>query len=273
MAYEKQTWVNRQSQANATRLSHIEDGIYNAYMTSLIAITNIQPSECNEGDKYFNTSDNLIYTATDTDTWSETGETPISDKTYVLLEDGSTYMYDGTTLTRIGGSEQEVENEYSESTVIPYSCDYVNNLTKLISEPQYCHATSSGEQVPTTNYYVQLSVFDRKNGNFTFENGGIRIGEGIHTIAVSGSIFIEGWTGGSTAYYVWGRIYKNSGLINGMINSGGAPFISCSLPSVIIPVSEGDVIKLMADNSAVNTTGTKIRNGGANTYLDIFVIN
>lgn len=128
MAYEKQTWINRDATkpANATRLNHIEDGIYNAYNVSLIAITNIEPSEYNEGDKYFNTSDNLIYTATGSNEWSETGETPISDKTYVLLEDGSTYMYDGTTLTRIGGSEQEVENEYSESTELPYSCDYVN---------------------------------------------------------------------------------------------------------------------------------------------------
>lgn len=128
MAYGKQTWVNRESQANATRLNHIEDGIYNAYNVSLIAITNIQPSECNTGDKYFNTTDNLIYTATGTNTWSETGETPISDKTYVLTSDGSTYMYNGTTLTRIGGGQ--VENEYSESTTLPYSANYINGIVE-----------------------------------------------------------------------------------------------------------------------------------------------
>jgi len=128
--YDEQTWVNGESQANAERFNHMESGIKNAYNVSLIAITNIQPSECNEGDKYFNTDDNLIYTATDTDTWSETGETPISDKTYVLTTDGSTYMYDGTTLTRIGGSQ--VANEYSESIAIPYSADYSNNMVKDI---------------------------------------------------------------------------------------------------------------------------------------------
>lgn len=113
--YDEQTWVNGESQANAQRFNHMEAGIKNAYNVSLIAITSIEPSECNEGDKYFNTSDNLIYTATNTDTWSETGETPISNKTYVLLGDGSTYMYNGTTLTRIGGSNV-VDNLDSNST-------------------------------------------------------------------------------------------------------------------------------------------------------------
>lgn len=125
--YDEQTWVNGESQANAQRFNHMEAGIKNAYNVSLIAITNIEPSEYNEGDKYYNTSDNLIYIATSNNEWSETGETPISDKTYVLIEDGSTYMYDGTTLTRIGGSEQEVENEYSESTTLPYSANYIND--------------------------------------------------------------------------------------------------------------------------------------------------
>jgi hypothetical protein len=130
--YDEQTWVNGESQANAQRFNHMEAGIKNAYNVSLIAITNIEPSECNEGDKYFNTTDNLIYTATDTDTWGETGETPISDKTYVLITDGSTYAYNGTTLTRIGGSEQIVANEYSESTTIPYSANYVNGAIKEV---------------------------------------------------------------------------------------------------------------------------------------------
>ena len=128
MAYTRQTWVNRQSQANQTRMTHIEDGIYNAYNVSLIAISSTAPSECSTGDKYFNTSDNLIYTATSNSDWSETGETPISDKTYILTTDGSTYAYNGTTLTRIGGSE--VRNVYSDSQEETYSCDYINNMDK-----------------------------------------------------------------------------------------------------------------------------------------------
>ena len=108
--YEEQFWGNEnpESQVNATRMTHIEKGIKNAYNVSLTAITSIEPSECNEGDKYFNTSDNLIYTATDTDTWSETGETPISDKTYILTSNGSTYSYNGTTLVRFGGGTGEI---------------------------------------------------------------------------------------------------------------------------------------------------------------------
>jgi len=116
--YDEQTWVNGESQANAQRFNHMEAGIKNAYNVSLIAITNIEPSECNEGDKYFNTSDNLIYTATDTDTWSETGTTPISDKTYVLVTDNTTYAYLNGTLEQIGGSNVEVVDSLdSDSTI------------------------------------------------------------------------------------------------------------------------------------------------------------
>lgn len=133
MAYDKQTWINRVSKANAERLNHIEDGIYNVYNVSLIAITNIQPSECNTGDKYFNTNDNKIYTATATDTWSETGETPISDKTYVLTTDGSTYAFNGTTLTRIGGNYLEVQMfEFTIGTINPLSDLYDQTATLTI---------------------------------------------------------------------------------------------------------------------------------------------
>lgn len=130
MAYTKQIWENENpsSQLNETRLNHIEDGIANAYNVSLIAISGTAPSECSTGDMYYNTTDNKIYTATATDTWGEVGTTPISDKTYVLVTDNTTYAYLNGTLEQIGGSEQEVENEYSESTTLPYSCDYVNDV-------------------------------------------------------------------------------------------------------------------------------------------------
>ena len=167
--------------------------------------------------------------------------------------------------------QEAIVNEYSESTTNTYSCDYVNDL--MNKQPQYCHATSTGTQTPTSNYYVTLGQFDRKVGNFTFENGGVKIGSGIHTIQVSGSVFIDGWNGGNTADYVWGRIYKNNNLMSGAINSTNSSYISCPIPAIIMPVSEGDVIKLMCDNSNSNTSGTTIRNGGANTYLDILVIN
>ena len=167
--------------------------------------------------------------------------------------------------------QEAIVNEYSESTSETYSCDYVNDL--MNKQPQFCHATSTGTQTPISNYYVTLGQFDRKVGNFTFENGGVKIGSGIHTIQVSGNVFIDGWGGGNTADYVWGKIYKNNDVISTTINSTNSSYISTPIPSVVIPVSEGDIIKLMADNSNNNTSNTTIRNGGSNTYIDILVIN
>lgn len=153
MAYDEQTWVNGESQANAQRFNHMEAGIKNAYNVSLIAITNIQPSECNEGDKYFNTTDNLIYTATDTDTWSATGETPISDKTYVLTTDGSTYTYNGTTLTQIGGKQINGE------TPIGGSQDYWGT-----TDPNENWLIMDGRALSRTNYAELFAVIGTTYG-------------------------------------------------------------------------------------------------------------
>lgn len=244
MAYEKQTWINRDATkpANATRLNHIEDGIYNAYNVSLIAITNIQPSECNEGDKYYNTTDNLIYTATGSNEWSETGETPISDKTYVLLEDGSTYMYDGTTLARIGGSQ--VENEYSESTTDAYSCNYANDkfARKYICAREDDRWTQSFTSWTATPMKISTSeTSDSAMFIHDSTNKKITIGAGVSKIKITSQV---SWTNanavGEFDLYITKNGQKAYQLYNttstGISNISGAPFI--------LNVQEGDYIQL-----------------------------
>lgn len=103
MAYTKTNWVNDQTELSAENFNHMENGIENSYNVSLLAVSDTAPSECSEGDKYYNTEDNLIYTATGTDTWGTTGTTPISDILYVVLEEQKSYTYDGTTLVSVGG--------------------------------------------------------------------------------------------------------------------------------------------------------------------------
>ena len=83
MAYTKTNWVNDQTELNAENMNHIEDGIYNSQNVELIAVSDEAPSQCTTGDKYYNTEDNLIYTATGTNTWSEDGEEPISGIFYI----------------------------------------------------------------------------------------------------------------------------------------------------------------------------------------------
>lgn len=247
MAYEKQTWINRDATkpANATRLNHIEDGIYNAYNVSLTAITNIQPSECNEGDKYYNTTDNLIYTATGSNEWSETGETPIGDKTYVLIEDGSTYMYNGTTLTRIGGSEQEVENEYSESETLPYSCDYSNNnfSKKYINAKETSRWVQSFSSWVLTPLKISSGITnDSEMFDLDITNKRIIIGANVSKIKLTAQV---AWTNANASGEFDIQITKNGNSAYMLYNSAIANSIqNLTVAPININVQEGDYIQL-----------------------------
>lgn len=140
-----------------TMQDNIEDAIKEVQNVELIAISDVEPSECTTGDKYYNTEDNLIYTAIATDTWSEDGEQPIKGIFYILFSEQSSYSYDGTTLVSVGGGTEdivisdeepteegvkiwidtgeisnrasEITNSYSTSTGIGYSANYVNSIT------------------------------------------------------------------------------------------------------------------------------------------------
>lgn len=137
-----------------TMQDHIEEAINETKNIELIAISDTAPTTCSTGDKYYNTEDNLIYTATGTNTWGSTGEEPIKDIFYILFSEQSSYSYDGTTLVSVGGGTEdiiisdeeptsddwklwidtgeisaqasEITNSYSESTGIGYSANYSN---------------------------------------------------------------------------------------------------------------------------------------------------
>lgn len=97
----------------ADNLNHMDNGIRNATLklndkietatVQLIAVTDTAPSECAENDKYYNTNTNLIYTATGTDTWGVTGETPSQLYLYMDISDEKLYYYDGNTFSSYGG--------------------------------------------------------------------------------------------------------------------------------------------------------------------------
>lgn len=67
----------------------------------LLNVTNTAPSTCLKDDKYYNTSNNKIYTATAANTWGSTGENPESGKIYINLNNSKTYRWSGTTLVVI----------------------------------------------------------------------------------------------------------------------------------------------------------------------------
>ena len=108
MAYQKQTYQDGVTEYTDTLFEHMDDGIFGAYPVQLIAISDTAPSQCVENDKYYNTSTKKIYTATGTNTWGTTGETPLVDTSYWLISENGNYAWDGTDLVSIGGGKAEV---------------------------------------------------------------------------------------------------------------------------------------------------------------------
>lgn len=151
-----------------TALKQAHDGVrdmevnkINKATIELLTVDSVAPEHCNTGDLYYNTTTNFIYTATATDTWSETGELPSSKYLYVDLLNSKLYYYDGTNFTSYGGGSSndvvispdqptgndwklwidsdevgsqasEITNSYSESTGLGYSANYINNNVGVV---------------------------------------------------------------------------------------------------------------------------------------------
>lgn len=77
--------------------SYVDDAI------ELIAMKATAPSTCVTGDQYYNTSSAKIFTATATNTWSATGETPEKGKIYINLNNDRTYRWGGSAMVPIKG--------------------------------------------------------------------------------------------------------------------------------------------------------------------------
>lgn len=169
----------------------------------LLAVTDTEPAECSTGDMYYNTTDELIYTATATDTWSSTGVAPTENTLYVVLTTQTSYMYDGNTLVSIGGGTGssdivmvdpdtptadtklyiestdldfqglEISNEYTTGDNVAYSADYVNGIIESGNN-------TNGNYVKyadgTMICYGNISFSKQCNNALT--NGGYRNGYG-----------------------------------------------------------------------------------------------
>ena len=89
----------------------------------LMTVDNTAPEECNDGDKYYNTTNELIYTATGTDTWGTVGVTPDKDCLYIDDTNKALYMYNGTNLENYGAAATD---DLTSTSVNPASIDAVN---------------------------------------------------------------------------------------------------------------------------------------------------
>lgn len=74
----------------------------------LLTVSSAAPSECNIGDKYYNTTISKIYTAIATNTWGTEGENPSSLYLYADLEHKELYYYDETDFKSYGSGKKEI---------------------------------------------------------------------------------------------------------------------------------------------------------------------
>lgn len=189
----------------------------NVLNVELIAISDTAPAECLAGDKYYNTEDNKIYTAIATDTWGTIGETPVKGVFYIVFNEQSSYSYDGSTLISVGGGTEdivisdtepteegvklwidtgeiaqqvsEITNEYSTSTGLGYSANYINtNLLNVLGDRKGTytyslegHVSGGGRFV---NVYIPFINLNYNTDTYTisvtaiYQNGAIKTATG-----------------------------------------------------------------------------------------------
>ena len=195
MAYVKTTWVDDETVVTADNMNHIEDGIKNLESVSLLAVSDTAPSECVEGDLYYNTITKKIYQAIDTDTWDSDGTDPLDKILYIVFSTKTTYSLDENgDLISVGGGGAEIEvsttepteeekiwinpnesvnvygsyisNEYGTSQAIGYSQEYVNNLIKhtTITGTTDSNGFVSSTNMSTSNKLVLNAIFNSSSG-------------------------------------------------------------------------------------------------------------
>ena len=91
----------------------------------LKTVSETEPIECLEGEIYYNTTNNLLYTAISDDNWNPVGESPVDKCLYLNDDDHSLYYYDGNSLIDYG--RKVIPSLESSSTTNPPSVDAVNN--------------------------------------------------------------------------------------------------------------------------------------------------
>lgn len=90
--YESTTFFNwHTTDTNFEGLIYKQEGEY----IELIAMSATPPVTSSAGDKYYNTSTKLIYTATADNVWSSSGDTPRDDVVYTQTTTGFNYIWNG----------------------------------------------------------------------------------------------------------------------------------------------------------------------------------
>jgi hypothetical protein len=121
-------------------------------VVDLLALSATAPATCAKGDKYYNTGDKKIYTATAANTWGSTGATPETDKIYVDVATSMSYRWSGTTMAQIGADKLLGFNGTIEGDGTTTTFTINHNLATRNVVFEIYEATSPYEKV-----YVQVN--------------------------------------------------------------------------------------------------------------------
>ena len=122
------------NKCNASDMNQIKEVVNSkANVIKLLTVNDVAPVNCETGDKYYNTADEVIYTAVGTNEWGTDGKLPIQGYVYLDVENSKLYCYDGTIFSSYGGgTSNEIviseEQPTTEDWKIWIDTNEVNNL-------------------------------------------------------------------------------------------------------------------------------------------------
>lgn len=127
----------------------------------LLTVSSAAPTQCNIGDKYYNTTTSKIYTAIATNMWATTGENPSNLYLYADLEHKELYYYDGTDFKSYGSSKKEVgyADEQLEGTEVILIEDSDFNGENSVELAKVEQNLITGQEVATNEYVDGKRVY------------------------------------------------------------------------------------------------------------------
>lgn len=139
----------------------------------LLTVSATVPTECNIGDKYYNTTTSKIYTATATNTWGTVGEDPSNLYLYADIEHKELYYYDGTDFKSYGSGKKEVgyANEPLEGTevILLEDEDFSGTNSIDLAKVEQNLSSNSEETVPSVK--AVNNAFESGTGYIKYVDG------------------------------------------------------------------------------------------------------
>jgi hypothetical protein len=226
-------------------MNEIKDVINDNETKVLIAVSDTAPSECNTGDLYYNTTDNEIYVATATDTWSSTGTEPTENTIYILFDTKTTYSYDGNSLVSIGGGKAEIAISTTEPTEQQELWINPNKLVKAYGTYiSNTHGTS--QTIGYSQEYLNGSI-----GKTIWESSASTMGGTTLSLDLTPYNYIEVIFYTETATTNW-KFLKSTGKLKVLAST------TLTLGDYIAPNDNSQAPQFFGRNMTINNTKTSI---------------